>query len=283
MDYKVTNNGIELPVTPDFDLKQTLDCGQCFRWNIQPDSSYTGVAFGHTLHIIETNRAILFTDVSEQEFMQIWRDYFDCNFDYGQVRNVLSTSDPVLEQAAKFAPGMRILRQDPWEALVSFIISQNNNIPRIKGIIERLCRSFGESAGKFNIFPSAERLSDLTETDLAPLRSGFRAKYILNAAQQVTRGKINLEEMRTMPIDEARQNLMTIHGVGPKVAECTLLYGLHRLEAFPMDVWMKRAMAKLFPSKSPSDFGEYAGIAQQYIFHYSRNHPELFEKPKRTA
>ena len=283
MDYKVTTNGIELPVTPDFDLAQTLNCGQCFRWNVQPDGSHLGVAFGHVLSIIETDRAILLAKITEQEFQQTWCDYFDCNFDYGQVRNALSHRSPVLAQAAQFAPGMRILRQDPWEALISFILSQNNNIPRIKGIVDRLCSLFGDSLGEQFTFPSASRLANLTEDDLAPLRSGFRAKYILSAAQKVASGEINLEALRTTPIDEARQKLMTIHGVGPKVAECALLYGLHRLEAFPMDVWMKRAMAELFPNKVPTDFGEYAGIAQQYIFHYSRNNPQLFEKSKQTA
>lgn len=283
MDYTVTNAGIALPVTKDFDLQQTLDCGQCFRWERQPDGTYTGVAFGHILHIQDTGRTLLL-NCGEQEFLQIWHTYFDCDFNYGTVRNTLSRTNPVLAQAAKFAPGMRILRQDPWEALVSFILSQNNNIPRIKGIVGRLCKSFGDSISNgFYSFPSAERLAVLSENDLAPLRSGFRAKYILSAAQHVASGEIDLEALRTLPMDEARQKLMTIHGVGPKVAECALLYGMHRLEAFPMDVWMKRAMAALFPGKSPTDFGEYAGIAQQYIFHYSRNNPQLFEEPKQTA
>ena len=279
----MTNAGIELPVTKDFDLAQTLNCGQCFRWNTQPDGSYLGIALGHVLHIIETDRTVLLADCTEQEFRQIWCDYFDCNFDYGQVRDTLAHCDPVLAQAARFAPGMRILRQDPWETLVSFIISQNNNIPRITGIVDRLCNLFGESLGEFSSFPTAERLANLTENDLAPLRSGFRAKYILSAAQHVASGNVELAALRTMSIDEARQKLMTIHGVGPKVAECALLYGLHRLEAFPMDVWMKRAMATLFPNKTPTDFGEYAGIAQQYIFHYSRNNPQLFENSKQTV
>jgi N-glycosylase/DNA lyase len=283
MNYQLTSTGIELPITKDFNLAQTLNCGQCFRWNAQPDGSYFGAAFGHTLHVAQTDHAILLMDCTEREFRQIWCDYFDCDFDYGEVRRALTHNDPVLAQAAKFAPGMRILRQDPWEALVSFIISQNNNIPRIKGIVDRLCNLFGEPLGEVCSFPSAERLASLTESDLAPLRSGFRAKYILSAAQHVASGDIELEALRTMPIDEARQKLMTIHGVGPKVAECALLYGLHRLEAFPMDVWMKRAMAALFPGKTPADFGEYAGIAQQYIFHYSRNNPQLFEKAKQSA
>lgn len=286
MNYQVTKKGIVLPDTQDFNLAQTLECGQCFRWDAQTDGFYAGAAFGHKLQIAETDEGILLAGITEQEYLTLWRGYFDCDFDYGKVRNMLAQADPVLAQAAQYAPGMRILRQDPWEALVSFIISQNNNIPRIKGIVGRLCSLFGEprkELGELHEFPAAERLAELTEDDLAPLRSGFRAKYILSAAQKVASGEVDLEALRTLPMEQARQKLMTIHGVGPKVAECALLYGLHRLDAFPMDVWMKRAMAELFPGQRPEDFGEYAGIAQQYIFHYSRNHPELFEKSKQTA
>ena len=150
------------------------------------------------------------------------------------------------------------------------LISQNNNIPRIKGIVSRLCEHFGEKIPGGFAFPAPEVLANCTVEDLAPLRSGFRAKYILNAAQKVAQGIIILDAMKTMPLEEVRQQLMTIQGVGPKVAECAALYGLHRLEAFPMDVWMKRAMAILFPNKTAADFGRYAGIAQQYIFHYAR-------------
>ena len=156
------------------------------------------------------------------------------------------------------------------------LLSQNNNIPRIKGIIERLCLLFERETGSADRFPTAEMLACRREEDLAPLRAGWRAAYLLDAAQKVAVGEVDLERIKALPMPEARAELMRIKGVGPKVAECVLLYGLHRLEAFPMDVWMKRAMATLFPEKSVLDFGPYAGIAQQYIFHYSRLHPELF-------
>ena len=144
--------------------------------------------------------------------------------------------------------------------------------------MRRLCETFGEelSDGSFT-FPTAQRLSELTEDDLKPLRAGFRNRYILDAARKVQSGEVDLEECRTLPFEEAKKMLMTIVGVGEKVADCVLLYGLHRTEAFPMDVWMKRAMATLFPDTSHEEFGEYAGIAQQYIFHYSRMNPQLFE------
>ena len=159
-----------------------------------------------------------------------------------------------------------------------FIISQNNNIKRIKGIVERLCENFGEKLpeGEYT-FPTAEKLSKLSVDDLAPIRAGFRNKYIIDSAQKVNSGEVNLNICYDLPYDEAQQELMKIKGVGTKVADCTLLFGFHRIEAFPLDVWMKRAMEKLFPTMSPKDFGEYAGIAQQYIFHYSRMNPEIFE------
>ncbi len=256
--------------TENFDLAQTLDCGQCFRWERQKDGSYTGVAFSRVLNISEENRAQVLED-------ELWRNYFDVQLNYSRIRTDLSEGDTVLAEAAKFAPGMRILNQEPWEALCSFIISQNNNIPRIKGIVARLCTQFGEEiGGGYFSFPTPEKLAELKVDDLAEIRSGFRAKYILSAAQKVASGEVDLGALKTAPLPEARARLMTITGVGPKVADCTLLYGLHRLEAFPMDVWMKRAMQTLFPGKEPESFGQYAGIAQQYIFHYSRNNPKLF-------
>lgn len=184
----------------------------------------------------------------------------------------------MLKEAAKYAPGIRILRQEPYEALCTFIISQNNNIKRIKGIVQRLCENFGEeiSPGDF-AFPTPQKMAELSADDLAPLRAGFRNRYLIDAAQKVYSGEVDLESCRTLDYEQARKELMKITGVGVKVADCTLLFGLHRIEAFPVDVWMKRAMDKLFPGMMPSDFGDCAGIAQQYIFHYSRMHPELFD------
>ena len=183
-----------------------------------------------------------------------------------------------MAEAAAFAPGIRILRQEPWEALCSFIISQNNHIPRIKGIIERLCQRLGaEIPGTaWHAFPTAERLAACSLEDLAPLRAGFRAKYLLDAARKVASGQVDLARVAAAPVEEGRRELQTIFGVGPKVAECALLYGFHKTECFPLDVWMKRAMATLLPGRRPEEFGENAGLAQQYLFHYSRMHPELF-------
>ena len=253
-----------------FALADTLDCGQAFRWSEVEPELWHGVAFGRYLKLGLKDGALTLYNTSAQDFDNIWRDYFDFDRDYGKIITEISENE-VLASAAGFADGIRILRQEPWEALCSFIISQNNNIPRIKGIVERLCESFGEEITEgFYSFPSAERLASLTVEDLAVLRSGFRAKYILDAARKVASGEIDLEALKTEGLDDAREKLMTIYGVGAKVADCTLLFGLSHIDAFPKDVWIKRAMAKLFDGELPACAVPYAGIAQQYIFHYAR-------------
>ena len=260
----------------DLDLRQTLDCGQCFRWQAQENSGFRGVVRGKAARVAMDGDTLMIDGADEAD-RAMWRDYFDLDFDYAAAKRALSAIHPVLAEAARFAPGIRILRQEPFEALISFIISQNNNIKRIAGIVERLCQGFGEPINDSCFaFPTAERLAALSPNDLSPIRAGFRHRYIIDAAQKVADGTVDPEALRALPYQEAQAKLMQITGVGVKVADCVLLYGLHRLDGFPMDVWMKRAMAALFPGVSPADFGEYAGIAQQYIFHYARMHPELF-------
>ena len=272
-----SENFIVIPDVRDLDLEQTLDCGQSFRWEKQNDGSFSGVAFGKYVNIsLDGTDMIIKNAAPEDE--KIWREYFDLELDYGKIRGDISKLHPVLEDAARYAPGIRILRQEPYEALCTFIISQNNNIKRIKGIVARLCESFGDEIDEgVYTFPTAERLAELTPDDLAPLRAGFRNRYIIDSAKKVASGEVDLELCKTAGYEAARAELMKITGVGVKVADCTLLFGMHRVEAFPVDVWMKRAMEKLFPGMTAADFGEYAGIAQQYIFHYSRMHPEVFK------
>ena len=270
-------NGVRVEEVYDLDLAQTLDCGQSFRWTEHEDGSFSGIAFGKFVTVRLENNTLYIENTNKKNFEKIWYDYFDLSLDYGKIRNEISMLHPVLCEAAKYAPGIRILRQEPYEALCTFIISQNNNIKRIKGIVQRLCEYFGEKIEGGYAFPTAEKMAQLTPDDLAPLRAGFRNRYLIDASQKVASGAVDLEKCRYCDYDEARAELMKITGVGVKVADCTLLFGLHRIEAFPVDVWMKRAMEKLFPNMKPEDFGEYAGIAQQYIFHYSRMHPELFD------
>ena len=277
MNCAELENGVRVEGIYDLDLAQTLDCGQSFRWTEREDGSFSGIAFGKYVKVRLENNTLYIENTTKADFEKIWYDYFDFSLDYGKIREEISRLHPVLCEAAKYAPGIRILRQEPYEALCTFIISQNNNIKRIKGIVQRLCESFGEKIEGGYAFPTAEKMSFLSTDDLAPLRAGFRNRYLVDAAQKVASGEVDLEKCRTCDYDEARAELMKITGVGVKVADCTLLFGLHRIEAFPIDVWMKRAMEKLFPDMKPDDLGEYAGIAQQYIFHYSRMHPELFD------
>lgn len=278
MKVEEKNGYVKISDIYDLDLAQTLDCGQSFRWFEQEDGSFKGVAFGKYVTVKLCKSDLYIYNATKEDFKNIWFDYFDLGLDYGKIREQASKIHPVLNEAVKYAPGIRILRQEPYEALCTFIISQNNNIKRIKGIVQRLCENFGEEIQE-NVFafPAAEKIAVLTESDLAPLRAGFRNRYIVDAAQKVASGEVDLEKCRTVDYEDARKELMKITGVGVKVADCTLLFGMHRIEAFPIDVWMKRAMEKLFPGMSGNDFGEYAGIVQQYIFHYSRRHPELFE------
>ena len=262
-------------IPPDFDPAETLDCGQAFRWE-EKDGLWQGIAMGRKLSLAKEGESLRLY-CTQEEFDSIWKHYFDLDTDYNKIKERISAIDPVLKEAVSYAPGIRILRQDPWEAICSFIISQNNNIPRIKGIIKRFCELFGEEvADGLYSFPTAEAISRLTVEDLAPIRSGFRAKYIIAAAQKIAGDENFIPSVYSLPIDEARKALQTIKGIGPKVADCALLYGFHRTDCFPVDVWMKRAMEVLLPTHTPESFGLDAGMAQQYIFHYSRMHPELF-------
>lgn len=275
MECLKTENGVKITGVSDLDLAQTLDCGQSFRW-VENSGKFSGVAFRRKVSVYSDGENLYIDNTTEEDFENIWKNYLDLELDYGKIRGQISKIHPILKEACAYAPGIRILRQEPWEALCSFIISQNNNIKRIKGIIERLCENFGEKIDDFYAFPTAETLASLSPEDLSPIRAGFRHKYIIDGARKVASGEVDLEKCRNIGYDEARAELMKIKGVGVKVADCALLFGLHRIEAFPVDVWMRRALEKLFPNMTENDFGDYAGIAQQYIFHYSRMHPEIF-------
>jgi N-glycosylase/DNA lyase len=272
MNSLTIKNGFIILSEPEFDPDVVFDCGQCFRWEKQCDGSWAGVAFSRRLNVKKDGDALILTGDPDPEF---WEHYFDLKRDYGPIKRLLMR-DPTLRAAVEFAPGMRLLRQDPWEALCSFIISQNNNIPRIKGIISRLCENFGAPIpGGGHSFPPAQALAKLSEADLSPLRCGFRAKYILDAAKKISSGVIKLALLSEMPLGDARKELMKIKGVGPKVADCALLFGAGRLECFPSDVWIRRALSYFYPQGFPREFSHFAGIAQQYLFHFIRCSPDF--------
>lgn len=267
---KYENNNAYITVPDGIDLPHTLDCGQAFRWEEKGKGVWHGTAYGKYLELCkEADGTLVLFNASESDFEGIWRKYFDLDRDYSAVNKKISKNE-ILKSAAEYSFGIRILNQEPWETLCSFIISQNNNIKRIKGIISRLCDNFGEDKGGYHAFPTAERIAECTLEDLEVLRSGFRAKYILDAAQKISSGEIDLEKLKTVSTDTARDELMKIKGVGPKVADCALLFSLCHIDAFPKDVWIKRAMQALFGGELPEEAKPYAGIAQQYIFFYAR-------------
>ena len=257
-----------IPCPPGFDLAATLDCGQCFRWE-QREGLWQGVAFGRELALRQVgDRLELFCEAQDAP---LWAAYFDLERDYDAILGEAAERYPVLRQALAVAGGIRILRQEPWEALCSFIVSQNNNIKRIRGLVKRLCEAFGTPLGEGNFaFPTAEQLAGATEEELRAMGLGYRAPYLLDAARRVACGRLDLRALEQLPLEEAETALREVHGVGPKVAQCALLYGLHRLDAFPVDVWMKRAMARYLPGCAPKDLGPCAGAVQQVLFHSIR-------------
>lgn len=264
---------VRLASAREMNLVKTFECGQCFRWNADEDGVYTGVAFGHSAHIWREGDELY---ISSDAPISLWRDYFDLGRDYDEISRDLR-GEKYLDECIDYGQGIRILRQEPWEALCSFIISQCNNITRIKGIVERLCREYGDElhfdGDVFYSFPSAEIIAALEEVDLAPLRSGYRAAYIIAAARAVADGVLDLDALINTDYTEAKSRLLALPGVGEKVANCVVLFGLRHMEAFPIDVWIRRALREHFPADfDPASLGEYAGLAQQYIFYYAREH-----------
>ena len=279
-----------------FDVNKIFDCGQSFRFDRVESSrheiEFAGVAHGRYVSFAADGDVLYIYNSTLSDYENIWRSYLSLDIDYGKINEeILSlSSNKNLAQAIENSSGIRILRQENWEALCSFIISQNNNIPRIKKLVAALCYATAgdenlaakmdchipnyqrEIQGNFARFPTPEEVLSLGVEGLQDLKMGFRAKYIYDAASKVSTGEINLLSIREIETyEEAVSKLCKISGVGPKVAACTLLFGFNRLEAFPVDVWIKKVIEKYFdPTFSPSDLGNFAGVAQQYLFYYER-------------
>lgn len=267
---------------PDFDPAQTFESGQCFRWLRQPDGSYTGVVGKEVLNVSQHGDKILFKGTDAARFKRFYHDYFDLDRDYGRMKNEFG-GDPVLKKAVSFGRGIRILRQDIWEMLISFIISANNSIPMIMRVIENICRAYGtriNHAGEHYAFPAPDRLAGLQLKELEICRAGFRSKYIKKAAQMVCAGEVDIYGLKNLPTQRAREELKRIPGVGDKVADCVLLYSGTKYDIFPTDLWVKRIMETLYFKRPASikeihrfaydRFGDLAGFAQQYLFYYAR-------------
>lgn len=273
------NNTINFDNIGSFSLKNTLDCGQCFRWEEQVDGSYLGIVKNSVVKASQTGNVLKLEELSQNSInKEDWQEYFGFDTDYVAIESKLK-SDDLLARAYKLSPGIRILKQDPWEALISFIISQNNNIPRIKKIIKSLCQVAGQEiiSGVFK-FPTPQQILNLSDEKLESIKSGFRAKYIKNAAELMMNGTVNLKELAAKLNDEALDELMQIKGVGVKVGSCVLIYGFNKLNVVPVDVWVKRGIGKYFKNGWPEEVKGLEGVAAQYLYNFVR----IFERQQQN-
>jgi N-glycosylase/DNA lyase len=258
----------------DFNIRKIADSGQCFRLNPNKDGSYTLVANNRVLHLWDAEIGCRF-DCSQAEFDAVWCEYFDLSTDYADIRAQVDPKDAFLQQACSYGAGIRMLRQNPWEMLVSFIISQRKNIPAIKFCIEALSVRYGEpieSAEGAHAFPSAERLAALDEAHFLACSLGYRAKYVLSCARMIATGVLDLAHIATLDDEALFSALLTVPGVGEKVANCVMLFGYHRLSRFPRDVWINRVIEQEYGGTFPLErYPDTAGALQQYIFYYARS------------
>ena len=243
-EYKIEN-------IKSFELADIFDCGQCFRWNKQKDGSYTGVFKGNVMNVQKEGNTVTFKGICNGDIKEIVEDYFDLNRNYEEIKEQLSKIDENVKTSIEYGQGIRILNQDLWEMIISYIISANNNIPRIKGIIDRISKNYGKeiewNGEKYYTFPTAEELKDVSTEDYRKLGAGFRDIRLYETVQAVLDKKVDLEQMQNNPNTlEVREQLLTLSGVGPKVADCILLFStLKRFEVFPIDVWVRRVMNEL--------------------------------------
>lgn len=273
-----------------FELKDIFDCGQCFRWNEQEDGSYTGTFGNNVINVKKENEEITFEGICEKDIKETIENYFDLNRNYEEIKEQLSKIDENMKTSIEYGQGIRILNQDLWETIISFIISANNNIPRIKGIIERLSQKYGNeiefNGEKYYTFPTPEQLKGVNVEEYRKLGLGFRDIRLYETTKMILEKQVDLEKMRQNPNTvEVREELLKLSGVGPKVADCILLFSdLKRFEVFPIDVWVRRVMNDLYIKQedetkvskkqiekiAQEKFGNLAGLAQQYLFYWRR-------------
>ncbi len=281
MNYEEKENTIILKNIKDFDIEEILECGQCFRFEKLEDRHYCIIAKGKALYIKQNNDTVKLYPCTKSEFENIWYNYFDLSRDYSEIKKIVADDD-IMKKATEYARGIRILNQEPFECLLSFIISQNNNIPRIKSIIQRMSEKYGSKCNEGYLFPTPDELYCADVNSLFELRMGFRAKYIYDALEKLKSNEVNLYNTEGMTTDEILNMLIKIKGVGQKVADCTMLFSMNRREVFPTDVWVKRVMEQLYFNREDTHiktiqafakekWKNYAGYAQQYLFYYARS------------
>ncbi|WP_195947074.1 DNA-3-methyladenine glycosylase family protein [Paraclostridium bifermentans] len=278
-------NAVIIEGALDFDPKHIFECGQCFRWKSEEDGSYTGVAKGRVINVSREGNTVYLKNTNLEDFNEIWKSYFDLDTDYAQIKKELKSMDEYLEKATEFGWGIRILRQDPWEMLISFIISSNNRIPMIQKAISNLSREYGTYIGKFNgvdyyDFPTPEQLSKASIADIRACSTGFRDKYIKATTERVISENEDVYDYENLATEDCRKKLMEFNGVGPKVCDCIALFGMQKYDTFPVDVWVKRVMQEFYVEDDMSlpkirkyaidKFEDLSGFAQQYLFYYAR-------------
>lgn len=287
MDIVQKDNDIYLYNVEDFDLGQTLECGQCFRFNKIKDNEYIIVAYHIMQRVGQVQDTVIFYDCDIDTFNNVWYEYFDFGTNYKEIKDYLLKYDDKLKEAIEKKNGIRILKQEFFENLLSFIISQNKQIPHIMKIVDDIANKYGDKLGEYEgreyySFPTVEQLKGATEEDFKKLKTGFRAPYLMDAIRMVADGSINIESFSDLTTLEVEKELIKIKGVGTKVANCVLLFSLGRRDAFPVDVWIQRIMEELYYNGEKTKkeviidfakehFGEYGGYAQQYLFYYARD------------
>lgn len=270
-----------------FEPVHIFECGQCFRWNKQENNSYTGIVKNNVINEKKENERVIFTGNCNEDIKTICIDYFDLNKNYENIKTELSKIDNYLANSIKYGNGIRILHQDLWETLISFIISANNNIPRIKTIIERISKTYGNKLifqdKEYYAFPTPEELANVTVQDFRNLGLGFRDVRVYETVQKTLRKEIDLKELeKEENIETLRNKLLEIPGVGPKVADCIMLFSLKKYEVFPVDVWVRRVISELYFENieqkpqtiqkfAKEQYGNLAGLAQQYLFYWRRD------------
>lgn len=287
MDYNIIekDNKIIIEKMKDFDPKHIFECGQAFRWHKEEDESYTAVHKSKVINVKKDELDIIFSNTNIEDFKNIWYNYFDLGIDYEKIKKELS-KDPILKEAVKFGEGIRIINQEPFEIIISFIISANNQIPNIKKSIELIALNYGERIGAYNdreyySFPEAQVLASVEKRELEELtRVGYRSKYIINSSKKICSGEIDLSHLQQTSTKDAKQILMKLPGVGPKVSDCALLFAFNKDDAFPVDVWIGRIMKYFYLEENANlkdisiyakdKFKDLAGFAQQYLFYYAR-------------
>lgn len=294
MDFenlRCENDKVIIEGVKNFNIKQILECGQCFRWEKIGELNYVGVAYGRVIEVLQEGETVIIFNTNEEDFNNIWKNYFDLENDYSKIKEGLA-NDEILSKSVEYGYGIRLLNQEPFELVISFIISARNSIPSIMKTIKKISERWGTAIEyKGNIyytFPSAGSLKDVTEEEIKETGASFRSKYIVDTIRKINEDPSILDRIKLLEDDECHTALQDFKGVGAKVADCIMLFSMNKKSAFPVDVWVKRAMMYFYNAEEGSlnkirifarnKFGKLSGYAQQYLFYYARENKIKIEE-----